>query len=264
MTSMLEFAILQLYIWYSHSVRLAGLRNEPVFHVDIANAYLFGTLEETLYMEQPKGFEDRAKPLAVCRLKKSLYDLKKSACRWQLKFKTVLESIGFKALNYAESAYISTGPGPRIVILTYVDDCVIWTTDIYAKNEVVRQLSKEFELTDLGEISKFLGVQISKNSDGKYSLCQRRYIEVLLDRFKMQDCNPAVTPMDPGALKTLTVEHGPLLKNEIPLDAPYREIIGALLYLSTHTRPDIAVAVNILSRHVSNPRECHWEASKRI
>ena len=80
----------------------------------------------------------------------------------------------------------------------------------------------------------------------------------------MQDCSPAVTHMDPGALKTLTVKHGPLLKNEIPLDAPYREIIGALLYLSTHTRPDIAVAVNILSRHVRNPRECHWEASKRI
>lgn len=87
-------------------------------------------------------------------------------------------------------------------------------------------MAKEFELKDLGEISKFLGVQVTRNSEGKYSLYQRRYIEVLDERFEMQDCNPPETPMDPQALQALNMKHGSLLQNETPLHAPYREIIG--------------------------------------
>ena len=95
-------------------------------------------------------------------------------------------------------------------------------------------------------------------------MCQRSYIDVLLERFNMQDANTSVTPMEPSALQALTMKCGPLQNGKLSLDAPYREIIGALLYLSTHTRPDIAVSVNLLSRHVSKPREPHWEASKSI
>lgn len=117
-------------------------------------------------------------------------------------------------------------------------------------------LMSEFKMTDLGPLHLFLGIKIDRTNEGMF-LTQSQYIQNLLNRFGMANCNSAATPieLDP----TQELQGDCILETK-----PYRELIGCLSYLSLTTRPDISVAVNFYSRFQSNATDAQWVGLKRI
>ena len=117
-------------------------------------------------------------------------------------------------------------------------------------------MNQAFSMTDLGLLSKFLGIEISQNKDG-IKVHQSKYALDFLKKFNMKDCKPSKTPFLSG-VKLEEADSSPMVNNTL-----YRKLIGCLLYL-THTRPDIYYAVSVASIYMDKPHEIHWRAAKRI
>ncbi|KAL0366308.1 UNVERIFIED_CONTAM: Retrovirus-related Pol polyprotein from transposon TNT 1-94 [Sesamum radiatum] len=122
--------------------------------------------------------------------------------------------------------------------------------------EKKRMLTKHFDMKDMGLADVILGIKISKTSDG-LALSQSHYIENILKKFKAYDSPPAKTPVDLNL-------HLAKNKGESEGQIEYSRIIGSLMYIMNCTRPDIAYAVNKLSRFTSNPSKNHWKGLIRV
>ena len=140
--------------------------------------------------------------------------------------------------------------------LLYVDDIVIASRNTTRVNEIKNALHNKFEVKDLGRVNYYLGIEINQTRE-KITLSQRGLIKIL-PRFGMGECKPIGSPMALGA--KLDESSGIEKENSFP----YREVIGALMYVSTGTRPDIAHAVNFLSQFNNCPDGRHRRAAKRI
>lgn len=123
-------------------------------------------------------------------------------------------------------------------------------------NMVIAQMSEQFQVT-VGEAEFFVGLQIKQDRDGSIFLFQEAYTKRILERFGMDKCTPVSTPADSYS-KSLHAE------GETRKDIPYRELIGAVMFLMVGTRPDIAYSVSALSEFLDKPQETHWIAAKRI
>ncbi|KAL9439711.1 hypothetical protein AB3S75_025217 [Citrus x aurantiifolia] len=113
-----------------------------------------------------------------------------------------------------------------------------------------------FEMTDLGRMSFFLGMQVQQNQNEIF-VSQTKYAKEILKKFKMEDCKPTATPMNQK--EKFSKEDGAERADE----GLYRSLIGCLMYL-TATRPDIMHAVSLLSRYMHCASEIHFQAAKRI
>lgn len=235
---------------------LAATRHWSIQQIDVNNAFLNGDLEETIYMVQPKGFEDPKFPSYVCKLHKSIYGLKQAPRAWYEKLKSALLTLGFKRSASDCSLFFRNVKGVLTLILVYVDDILLTGDSTEQVLQVIQSLHTQFALKTMGEVHYFLGIEVTK-SDGHYTLQQTQYINDLLERTNLSDCNSSSTPMIPS-LK-LTKDGGE------PLDNPtiYRSTVGALQYL-TLTRPDIAFSVNKLSQFLKSPTDIHWSACKHL
>ncbi|UYV78945.1 hypothetical protein LAZ67_17000381, partial [Cordylochernes scorpioides] len=206
---------------------IATEKNWFIDQFDVKSAYLHGTLNETIYMEQPECFKKPGEENLFCKLKKSIYGLKQSGRCWNKFLNKQLHKIGFQQ-NQA------------------------------ARNKCRELLNSSFEVKYLGPISHMLGVSFKKSEDGSMTLSQSNYIEELLQRFRLQDAKGVSTPMETNL--DLSVRKNGNSNERFP----YRELIGGLSYLSQRTRPDIAYAVGTLSRYCDNYTRKHWEAGKRV
>jgi hypothetical protein len=119
-------------------------------------------------------------------------------------------------------------------------------------------LGNEFEMKDLGNISHYLGIQVDRNDDGSFLLNKSAKITSLLEKFRMTGAKGSSIPMTTDYPK-LSGEHDLLPDNDL-----YREAVGALLYIATTTRPNIATAMSLLCRRVSKPRQRDWTAVKQV
>ncbi|KXJ78520.1 hypothetical protein RP20_CCG004375 [Aedes albopictus] len=120
-----------------------------------------------------------------------------------------------------------------------------------------------FRMKDLGEARQVLGMRISRTGD-TVTLDQQRYIEELLRKFNMVDCNPTATPAEVNQRLVKAMSPKTQQEKERMHSVPYRELVGGLQFLAQCTRPDIAYAVNAVSSFCGNPGEAHWTAAKRI
>jgi hypothetical protein len=120
-------------------------------------------------------------------------------------------------------------------------------------------LSKTFAMTDLGEIRRFLGIDVTFG-DTKHDMYwnQHRYILETLTRFNLQDAKPLSSPL---SMDINTLEEA---KGESPTDAPYRELLGCLMYISVCTRPDLSFSVSTLARYSEGATDKHWKALKGV
>ena len=125
-----------------------------------------------------------------------------------------------------------------VMICLYVDDMLIFGTNVSVVNEVKRLLSSLFEIKDLGEADVILGSKLSKTTSG-FSLCQSHYIEKMLKRFNSFDVVPVRTSFDPSI--HLKKKRGCSVS-----EAEYAKIIGSVMFLMNYTRLDIAYAVSRL------------------
>jgi hypothetical protein len=216
----------------------------------VSNAFLHGHLQETVYMSQPPGFVHPMYPDAVCLLKKALYGLKQAPCAWYHRFSSRLLELGFYGSKSDNSLFIYKSDSVTIFALVYVDDIILTGSHTSAINELIHTLSRDFPMKDLGDLHYFLGVFVTRVTNGLH-LSQSRYISDILTRTKMSTAKPISSPM--AANSSLSKFSGSSF-GDITL---YRSTVGALQYLSL-TRPDIAFAVSKVSQFMHDPRDIHW------
>jgi hypothetical protein len=139
----------------------------------VKTVFLHRELEENIYMNQPEGFVIPRKENLVCRLKKSLYGWKQSPRQWYKRFDSFMLSHGFKRFDYDSCVYLKIVNGSTIYLLLYVDDMLIAAKEKLEIAKLNAQLSKEFEMKDLGATKKILGMQITRDrKSGKLYLSQ--------------------------------------------------------------------------------------------
>ncbi|CAM8962810.1 unnamed protein product [Rhodiola kirilowii] len=234
---------------------IALTRGWHLHQVDINNAFLNGDLSERVYMAQPPGFIDHARPDHVCLHKKALYGLKQAPRAWFTKLGSFLIHHGFQSCKSDTSLFIRHSGASVLYILVYVDDLIITGSRSADISQFVTLLNTTFALRDLGALHYFLGIELHRTSQF-ITLSQKKYIRDLLIRSHMEDAKPISTPAEPGSR---------LVKNGDPLPDPhlYRSVVGALQYV-TITRPELSYAVNRVCQFMHAPTETHWAAVKRI
>ena len=212
---------------------------------DVSTAFLYGELSETVYMQQPEGYSNESPK--VCKLKKSLYGLKQAPRCWNKRIDTFLMKQGFKVSAADPCLYIRIKGGKKLLLALYVDDGLLAATDMQDLISFISQMEAEFEIT-VTEASYFLGVEIEKNADGSIKISQAAYAKRVLERFKFENCKAVATPM-----MKITVSDSTAESRKVDTSFPYRQAVGALMFLMTGTRPDLAYSVGHLSRVLDKP-----------
>ena len=220
--------------------------------LDVSNAFLYGDLDEQVFMEQPAQGESSA----VCLLKKAIYGLKQSPRAWFHKFLQLLFSYGFVSTVSDPTVMRKHTPHGCVILAVYVDDIIITGSDDAELTSTKAYLAQHFVTRDLSPPRYFLGLEITYRP-GQMSICQRKYVLDLLEETGMLGCKPASSPME---------QNVDWWDNAIALleDAGlYRRLVGKLIFL-TVTRSDISYAVSVLSQFMQAPRTIHLEGVYRV
>ncbi|CAN1328581.1 Retrovirus-related Pol polyprotein from transposon TNT 1-94, partial [Linum perenne] len=170
---------------------LAAQREWPLYQLDVKNAFLHGLLKEIVYMECPPGF-DKPTPDTVCLLHRSLYGLKQAPRAWFETFQALILRSGFLQSKNDPSLFTKTTSRGITALLLYVDDMILTGSDSHGISQIRQIMSSQFQLKELGDLSYFLGLQITRSAKGVF-VNQRKYITDLLDMANMVDCKPCQT-----------------------------------------------------------------------
>jgi len=198
-----------------------------------------------------QGEEDK-----VCLLKKALYGLKQAPRAWYSRINDHLMSIGFVKSLSESTLYVKHTGNNILIVSLYVDDLLVTGDDTRLVEQFKQEMMQAFEMTDLGLMTYFLGIEI-KQSDNKVFICQKKYAKEILRKFQMEEYKAVSTPMNQK--EKLSKEDGADKVDE----GYYRSMIGCLMYL-TATRPDILFVVSLLSRFMHCASEMHLVAARRI
>jgi hypothetical protein len=223
-----------------------------LYQMDVKSAFLNGILQEEVYVEQPKGFLDPHYPHHVYKLKKALYGLKQAPRAWYERLTTYLLEKGFTRGQADRTLFIRNQGNHKLIAQIYVDD-IIFTASLYSQaHEFAEEMKQEFEMSMIGELTYFLGMQVKQICEGIF-ISQAKYAKDLVKRFGLDGKSHAHTPMSTN----IKISTDPTSKQVDP------SMIGSLLYLMA-SRPDIAFCVGVYARFQANPKESHLTAIKRI
>ncbi|GJV17122.1 putative ribonuclease H-like domain-containing protein [Tanacetum coccineum] len=202
----------------------ASFKDFMVYQMDVKSAFLYGKIEEEVYACQPPRFEDPDFPDRRGKIDKTLF--------------------------------IRRDKGDILLVQVYVDDIIFGSTKKSLCTEFEKMMHKKFQMSSMGELTFFLGLQVKQKEDGIF-ISQDKYVTEILKKFGFTDVKTASTPMETQKL---------LLKDEDGEEVDvylYRSMIGSLMYL-TSSRPDIMFAVCACARYQVNPKVSHLHAVKRI
>ncbi|MCU5933471.1 hypothetical protein H3U10_19985, partial [Clostridioides difficile] len=169
--------------------------------------------------------------------------------QWHEKFDKTLTSAGFVVNKADKCVYYRHGRGEGVILCLYVDDILIFGTNLEVINEVKSFLSQNFDMKDLGVADVILNIKLIRG-ENVITLLQSHYVEKILNRFGYIDSKPSPTPYDPSLLLR---KNKRIARNQLE----YSQIIGSLMYLASATRPDISFVVSKLSWFTSNPGDDH-------
>ena len=222
-------------------------------------------MDRDIYMEQPEGFAKGNPKEMVCLLVKALYGTKQGGNHWNCKMCSVLKSLGFKQ-SYSDAAiYVLSKDDVHIILLVFVDDMTFASKSLPAIENIISQLHQHFKLSNLGPTTQLLGIKINRDhSKHTISLFQHHYCLDILQRFGMADCKPVTTSMDPGSHLSYLQCPQTTEESSQMCSIDYLGAVGALIYLATSTRPDIAYAVGVLACFNANSGLAHWNAVKHL
>ena len=176
-------------------IAIAAQEKWELHHLDVKTAFLNGEIKEDIYITQPEGFEVKGKEDHILKLKKALYGLKQAPRAWNSRLNEVLLKQGFVRSKCDYGVYLTAEIQERIIIGVYVDDMIITGSKSHRIMEFKEGMKQVFEMTDLGILSSYLGIEIKYEEDYTW-LTQRSYIESILHSFKMSECNSVKTPME--------------------------------------------------------------------
>lgn len=227
-----------------------------VHQMDVKSAFLNGVLNEEVYVEQPSGYETKGKESKVYRLKKALYGLKQAPRAWYSRIDSYFINKNFCKCDGEPTLYIKENKGMILIVVLYVDDLLFLGSNEEIVNNFKKEMKEEFEMTDLGLLRYFLGIEVQQLEHGIF-ISQSKYATNILKRFQMETCKSTPTPVAMG----IKLRKEDWTKSVNP--TLYKSIAGSLMYL-TATRPDIVYAVSLISRFMENPKSTHLQAAKRI
>ncbi len=236
---------------------IAAVEGYKIKQLDVSTAYLHADVEEDLYMEQPKGFEFEGEngTKLVCKLRKSLYELKQSGRNWNKKLDSWLKNYGFIASKADPCLYILRKEQDILIIAVYVDDIISMDNNPNLRQDFVDKLGNSFKIVDIGDAKWILATKLEKLENGEIHLDQQKYLNDVLERYGMADCKEMSTPAVSGQIE----DSAPFTDSTL-----YMSLVGSLIYLSVVSRPDISYAVGKVSQKMSNPTQSDWIAAKRI
>ena len=243
---------------------IAAELDYELFMLDVQTSFLNADGEEGVYVQLVPSYEtcDKSGVLFVMKLKKSLYGLRQSPKNWFGTMDDHLSNIGFRSLKSDPCVYGFEDKTGTAILTLYVEDIILFGNNKKFLGKLKKKLMDRFEMTDLGDMSKVLGMNVTRDREnGMIAIDQKDYTEDIYEHYGMTNWNVALTP---GV--------GP----EISLDQPadrlldkqgkqqYQLIAGALLYLAQVSRYDIFYAVNQLVKAMSKPLKTHMGAVKHV
>ncbi|GJT96496.1 retrovirus-related pol polyprotein from transposon TNT 1-94 [Tanacetum coccineum] len=269
----------------------ASFKDFVVYQMDVKSAFLYGKIEEEVYVCQPPGFEDPEFPDRVYKVEKALYGLHQAPRAWKkkdergiiIRNKERLVAQGYTqedGIDYDEvfapvarieairvykvekrgqidkTLFIKRVKSDILLFQVYVDHIIFGSTKKKSCTEFETLMHKKFQMSSMGELTFFLGLQVTKKDDGIF-ISQDKYVDEILKKFGFSTVKIASTPMETSK---------PLLKDAEAEDVDvhlYRSMIGSLMYL-TSLRSDIMFAVCACARFLATPKVLHLYAVKRI
>ncbi|GJX54608.1 putative ribonuclease H-like domain-containing protein [Tanacetum coccineum] len=234
----------------------ASFKDFVVYQMDVKSAFLYGKIEEEVYVCQPPGFEDPHFPNKVYKVEKALYGLHQAPRAWYETLSTYLLDNGFHRGQIDKTLFIRRHKDDILLVQVYVDDIIFGSTKKEMSTEFEKLMHDKFQMSSMGELSFFLGLQVKQKSDGIF-ISQDKYVAEILKKFDLASIKTASTPMETNK---------PLTKDEEAENVDvhlYRSMIGSLMYL-TASRPDIMFAVCACARFQVTPKTSHLHAVKRI
>ncbi|CAA7062104.1 unnamed protein product [Microthlaspi erraticum] len=228
-----------------------------IYQLDVKSAFLHGVLMEDVYIQQPKGYVIRGEEEKVYKLHKALYGLKQAPRTWFSRIEEYFIKEGFKKSQNEETLFLKGNKhGDILLVSVYVDDLIYTGDNVSMMEEFKKSMQREFDMTDLGKMRYFLGIEVLQTTRGIH-ISQGKYALEVLKRFNMEDCNAVYNPMVPGSKLDMDEE------GERVDETFYKQIIGSLMYITT-TRPDLQFSVSLLSRYMARPTQLHLQAVKRV
>ncbi|GJR12848.1 putative ribonuclease H-like domain-containing protein [Tanacetum coccineum] len=234
----------------------ASFKDFMVYQMDVKSDFLYGKIEEEVYVYQPPGFEDPDFLDRVYKVEKALYGLHQAPRAWYETLSTYLLDNRFQRGKIDKTLFIKRDKGDILLVQVYVDDIIFGSTKKSLCTEFEKMMHKKFQMSSMGELTFFLGLQVKQKEDGIF-ISQDKYVTEILKKFSFIDVKTASTPME---------TQKPLLKDEDGEEVDvhlFRSMIGSLMYL-TSSRPDIIFAVYACARYQVNLKVSHLYAVKRI
>ncbi|CAH9135713.1 unnamed protein product [Cuscuta epithymum] len=235
---------------------LAAQQGWKVCQLDVKSAFLNGFLQEDIYVEQPEGYVVAGSESKVYKLNKALYGLKQAPRSWYDRLDACLIEMEFEKSKNEATLYVKELNQDILIVSVYVDDLLITGSSIKMIDQFKSEMKKKFDMSDLGLMSYFLGLEVVQMDCG-ILIHQRKFATEVLKKFAMSECKPIGTPLATGQ-KFFKEDGTEKIDSKI-----YRSLMGSLLYL-TASRPDLVFSVNLLSRFMHSPSEQHFKAAKRI
>ncbi|GKC02309.1 putative ribonuclease H-like domain-containing protein, partial [Tanacetum coccineum] len=211
-----------------------------VYQMDVKSAFLYGKIDEEVYVYQPPGFIDPKCPKKVYKVVKSLYGLQQAPRAWYATLSTFLLKNGYRRGTIDKTLFIKKDKHDIILVQVYIDDMIFGSTKKSWCDDFEALMQIRFQMSSMGELTFFLGLQVKQKEDGIF-IIQDKYVVEILKKFDFVSVKTASTPIE-------TQE--PFVKDEEASDVDvhlYRFMIGSLMYLTT-SRPDIMFAVCACSR----------------
>ncbi|GJT23591.1 putative ribonuclease H-like domain-containing protein [Tanacetum coccineum] len=227
-----------------------------VYQMDVKSAFLYGTIEEEVYVTQPPGFKDPDHPDKVYKVVKALYGLHQAPRAWYETLANYLLGNGFKRGKIDQTLFIKKQKGDILLVQVYVDDIIFGSTNKELCTGFEKLMKDKFQMSSMGELTFFLGLQVQQKEDGIF-ISQDKYVAKILKKFNYTDVKSASTPVD---LEKPLVKDGDADDVDVHL---YRSMIGSLMYL-TASRPDIMFAICACARFQVTLKTSHLLAVKRI
>ncbi|GJZ64147.1 putative ribonuclease H-like domain-containing protein [Tanacetum coccineum] len=227
-----------------------------VYQMDVKSAFLYGQIEEEVYVCQPPGFEDPDHPDKVYKVVKALYGLHQAPRAWYDTLANYLLCNGFQRGKIDQTLFIKRQKGHILLVQIYVDDIIFGSTKKELCDEFEKLMKDKFQMSSMGELTFFLGLQIQQKKKGIF-ISQDKYVNEILRKYNYTDVKSASTPTD---LEKPLVQDGDAADVDEHL---YRSMIGSLMYL-TASRPDIMFAVCACARFQVSPKTSHLLVVKRI
>ncbi|KAJ0577616.1 putative RNA-directed DNA polymerase [Helianthus annuus] len=235
---------------------LAAKEGWELHHLDVKSAFLHGELKEEVYVVQPEGFVKEGEEHKVYKLSKALYGLRQAPRAWNTKLNNILLDMKFHRCSQEQAVFRRTVGTDVLLIGVYVDDLIVTGSNLKLIMEFKRGMAKNFEMSDLGKLTYYLGIEVSQSKDGT-KIKQEAYAKKILTKAGMINRNPTSVPIDPNVEVSK-------FEDEEDFDATrYRKIVRCLWYL-LQTRPDLPFSVGVASRYMQCLKQSHAALFKQI